>query len=370
MSSPISPRVHEAPLLRCATVIEIRPLRLGPLTLASPCVQAGLAGYSDQPMRMVARRRGCPFAITEALSDEHVVGASHRVREVFRVADGDHPLAGQLMGCDPATMGKAAGVLADAGHDVIDVNIACPVRRQARPRGGHLLADVPRAIAVLRSVRDAVPAHVPTTVKLRRGTDMSDEAAERFHLILDAAFDAGYAAACVHGRTVQQGYVGPSDWEFLSSLRRRHPHRTLLGSGDVFTAASAVRMLVSIGLDGVWIARGAIGDPWIFERVRRLLAQDTKALEAAPDLETQRLAMEEHLDLGVAMYGPRRAAIRMRAVAMRYSRWHPQAVPVRAAFLEARTVEDFRATLRDCYEGGGPGVWPDERAVDEVNTSG
>ena len=248
------------------------PVRIGPIQLAIPFCQAGLAGYSDRAMRVVARRRGCPYAVTEALLDTILLGGGMGLKRSIDINDEDHPVAGQLIGSEPHQMAAAARILHAAGYDVIDLNFACPVKKiKNKARGGHMLLDALRAVEVLKAVRDALPPAAVTTVSLRRGFDDSPESVDRFERIVQCAWEYGYAAARVHARTVQQKYAGKSRWAFLAELKRRYPQRTILGSGDVFTAEDAVRMKIETGVDIVWIARGAIGNPWIFRQAERLM---------------------------------------------------------------------------------------------------
>src|SRR5215210_5525552 len=142
--------------------------RIGPIELSQPFCQAGLAGYSDRAMRVVARRRGCPYAVTEALLDVILLSGGQGLRKSIDIDDEDHPVAGQLIGSEPQTMAPAARILAQAGYDVIDLNFACPVKKiKNKARGGHMLKDVPRGISVLRAVRDVIPSQVPITISIR-----------------------------------------------------------------------------------------------------------------------------------------------------------------------------------------------------------
>src|SRR5256714_6313241 len=245
---------------------------IGPIQLSAPFCQAGLAGYSDRAMRLVARRRGCSYAVTEALLDTILCNGGHGLRKSIDINDEDHPVAGQIIGAQPETMSRAASLLQQAGYDVIDLNFACPVKKiKNKARGGHMLLDVDRAGSILKRVRDALPPHVPTTISLRRAFDDSPDATDRFYTIVESAWANNYAAIRVHGRTVEQKYQGQACWKSIREVKQRYPDRTILGSGDVFTAEDAVRMLRDTGVDIVWIARGAIGNPWIFEHVRALL---------------------------------------------------------------------------------------------------
>src|SRR3954468_4625561 len=154
-------------------------MRMGPVELSIPFCQAGLAGYSDRAMRVVARRRGCPYAVTEALLDVIMLAGGQGLRKWMDIDDEDHPVAGQVIGSEADQLARAAVILAENGYDVIDLNFACPVKKiKNKARGGHMLMDVPRATAILKQVRDAVPSHVPTTVSLRRSFSDSAESEE------------------------------------------------------------------------------------------------------------------------------------------------------------------------------------------------
>src|SRR5687768_14336591 len=151
-------------------------MQIGPIKLSAPFCQAGLAGYSDRAMRLVARRRGCPYAVTEALLDVILLNGAEGLRKRIDINDEAHPAAGQIMGSEPHAMAQAALILHRFGYDVIDLNFACPVKKiKNKARGGHMLIDVPRAVSILKAVRDSLPPHVPTTVSIRRAFDESPE---------------------------------------------------------------------------------------------------------------------------------------------------------------------------------------------------
>ena len=162
-------------------------------------------------MRTVARRRGCGYAVTEALLDTILLNGGEGLRKSIDISDEDHPAAAQIMGSEPETMSRAANILHRAGFDVIDLNFACPVKKiKNKARGGHMLLDDERAMSILRAVRQSLPSSAVTTISMRRGFDDSDESRERFFRIVDAAWDNDYAAIRVHGRTVEQKYQGQS----------------------------------------------------------------------------------------------------------------------------------------------------------------
>jgi tRNA-dihydrouridine synthase B len=342
-----------------------RRMTIGPVHLATPFCQAGLAGYSDRAMRVVARRRGCAYAVTEALLDVIMLGGGHGLRKSIDVNDEDHPVAGQVIGSEPHEIARAANILAESGYDVIDLNFACPVKKiKNKARGGHMLLDADRALTILKMTRDALAPGVPTTLSLRRGFDDSAESEDRFHRILRAAWEYGYSAARVHARTVEQKYLGRADWSVLTKVKRQYPDRTILGSGDVFTAEDAVRMLRETGVDCVWIARGAIGNPWVFDQAARLLRGESIA---PPTISEQRHALEEHFALAMEIHGESLAGRRMRKMGIKYSRFHPEAAKVKEDFINVASLRDWTGALDRWYSTDGRGVWPAPAAVDEVN---
>lgn len=324
-------------------------LRFGALSVDARAIQAALSGYSDLPMRRVARAFGARYAIHEVVLDEIVVQPGKLQREILHVEDDDHPVGGQILGATPETFAEAARLLVGAGYDVVDVNFGCPVKKVlGRSRGGYLLSDPETALAILAAVRDVVPPSVPMTVKMRRGMDDDDASAERFWRILEGAFALGVDGVCVHGRTVKQRYVGPSRWSFLAEVKRRFPARTILGSGDVFTAHAAVEMLRETGVDGVWVARGSIGAPWIFRQIERLLASGDRG--PPPTFYEQCFAVRLHLEEAVKHYGPERGARSLRRFAFRYAAAHPRGDDVAAAFGAARVPDDVRAAVARWYD--------------------
>ena len=158
-------------------------------------------------------------------------------------------------------------------------------------------------------MRDALPPQIPLTVKLRRGMDDTAESRDKFFAIFDGAFARGAVAATVHGRTVRQRYEGTASWDFLRELKRHAGARTVLGSGDLFTPRACLDMMAQTGVDGVSIARGAIGNPWMFGQVRALAAGGAVL---PPTLGQQRTIIAEHYRLAEELYGPKHAPSRMR----------------------------------------------------------
>ncbi len=324
-------------------------------------VQAALSGYSDLPMRVLARRHGASYSVCEVMLDQFLlaIGERRKTQHFLAIADEEHPVGGQLMGAEPEQFAAGAERLAAAGFDVIDINFGCPVKKVlGRCRGGFHLSQPDVALDIIRRTRDIVPAHLPVTVKMRRGIDDTDEARENFFRILDGAIEAGVAGVTVHGRTVAQRYIGPSRWSFLAEVTRHVAGRiSVLGSGDLFSAADCLRMIAETGVDGVTVARGAIGNPWIFAQAQALAAGEP--LPPPPSLPEQAAVIREHFRLIEQIYGPERAPLLMRKFAIKYSASHPQHETVRLRVVRLRSAEELWQVLEEFY-ATGEGQYPPE----------
>jgi nifR3 family TIM-barrel protein len=348
---------------RMQSAIALPSLRIGTIEIGFPVVQAALSGYSDWPMRLLARRHGAAYALCEVMLDQFLITLRNRdrTRHFLYTSDEEHPVGGQLMGADPAEFAQGAIRLAKAGFDVIDINFGCPVKKVlGRCRGGYHLSQPAVALEIVTRTREAVPPSIPVTVKMRRGIDDSPQSRDKFFEILEGAFAAGIAAATIHGRTVQQKYVGPSRWEFLREVKRSFPNKTILGSGDLFTANDCMQMMRDTGVDGVTVARGAIGNPWIFQQCRALASG--LPLPHPPGLHQQRQVIEEHFRLAEELYGPQRCGTLMRKFGIKYSASHPHHAQVRTAFATVKNRQEWMDLLRTWYAEDLPGVYPDSHS--------
>ena len=328
--------------------VTLKPLCIGELVLSPPVVLAPLAGYTDLPYRLICRRLGAPYCTTEMMLDRQLALPGRLRRRFVHTAAEDHPLGGQIIGSDPREMAAAAAELDKAGFDVVDVNLACPARKVlSRGRGGHLLNTPELALEILRAVTAA--ATRPVTVKLRMAFDGQDGAADNFWRIAEGAFEAGAAALCVHARTVAQRYAGLADWEFLARVKRHFADKTIIGSGDVWEATSVAEMIARTGVDGVALARGAIGNPWVFRQLQDHLAGREVGV---PSLAEQRKLIRGHFDHAVEIYGPRRGPKIMRKFGIKYASRHPAPAKVRAAFIAVKSPADWHAVLDKFYADG------------------
>ncbi|MEZ6053888.1 MAG: tRNA-dihydrouridine synthase [Planctomycetaceae bacterium] len=336
-----------------------RPLRIGQVELTSPAVQAALSGYSDWPMRTIARRMGASYSLAEVMLETFVRqqrrGRS-RTAHHLRVSDDDFPVGGQLMGSDPEQFAPAARVLVEAGFHVIDINFGCPVKSaMGGCRGGYHLSQPEVALEIVSRVRDAVPTGIPVTLKMRRGIDETSESRDRFFAILDGAITRGVDAITVHGRTVVQKYNGPSRWEFLKEVKEHAGSHTIIGSGDLFSAEACLRMIDQTGVDGVSVARGAIGNPWIFTQFNALWSG--LPLPLPPTVREQADVLQEHFALAAECYGKDRCLGQMKKFSIKYARLHPDHARVR----DGLSWSDHRMT-------GMPSSNAGTRTIDPANT--
>jgi tRNA-dihydrouridine synthase len=387
--SALPPRALSRPVEQTARLVRADP-RVTALVPAfdAPFFQAGLAGYSDGAMRLVARAHGAPFCVTEALLDRTLIngGKGRRKEDPDLIASevgmgdldenraaglDDHPIAGQIMGSEPDEIARGSEILAGMGYEVIDLNLACPVKKiRRRARGGHFLAHPDDAIALLRAVRAAVPASIACTVKLRRSYDDTPEMAHAFERIFDAAYECGYAWSTVHCRTVEQRYTGPGRWEFLRDLCDRHRDRVVFGSGDIWTVLDIFRMMDACGVQGVSVARGCIGNPWIFRQAREMMAGRPPV---GPTIAEQREVLLQHYRFSEVIHGARRTGRHMRKFGIKFARHHPRATEVKADFIRCETSEEWAGVIERHYgaaaearaasDGWSPAVVTDANAA-------
>lgn len=331
----------------------VRPLRYGRFEFALPVIEASLSGYSDAPMRRLAKRFGCPLALCEVFLDRFVVEVSKRSKSRFylAVADDDHPAGAQLMGNDPAEIAAAAQRLVEFGFDIIDLNFACPVRKVlAHGRGAALMNDPVRALAIVERVRSALPDAVPLSVKLRKGFDESPESREKFFALLDGLLERSVAGITLHGRTVRAAYTGTADWEFVRRVKKyltdekKRPDFFVIGSGDLFSAATAQKRLAESGVNALALARGIIGNPWLFREIEAVLFG--RPLPFPPSVAEQKEVILGHWRSAEALYGPKRAVLMMRKFLIRYAVRHPEAETLKRLFATFRTPAELEEILK------------------------
>ncbi|UCD53128.1 MAG: tRNA-dihydrouridine synthase [Phycisphaerales bacterium] len=321
-------------------------LKLGGLTLDVPFFQASLSGYSDHAMRALARRFGCPFSLADMMLAKSMTHPRVLRKPCFLPGADEHPVGAQILGNVPATMAEAARALVGVGYDLIDLNFACPAPKVLRrARGGALLNDPDTVIDCLKAVREAVTC--PVLMKLRIGVDHQPRSRENFWEIVARSIEQGVDALVIHGRTVSEKYRGKADWEILAQVKARFPAAMVIGSGDIFEPAATPELLKRTGLDGFIVARGAVGNPWIFRELR--CVWEGRPLPAPPDLAEQREVMLEHFHRILQGYPEKKAVGYFRKFVVGYARRHPERKRVLLTLMKAETRAEVEAGIDAWY---------------------
>jgi len=299
-----------------------------PLALRPRAVVLGpMAGITEAPFRAICKRMGADLTYTEMVSAKglHYNPDSAVRRALLTFAPEEVPCAVQLFGAEADLMAdQAAGIVERYGEGVaaIDINMGCPVTKVVSKGEGAALMRTPQlAAGIVTRVAEAI-APVPVTVKFRSGWDSNEVNAVEFAARMEAA---GAAALCVHGRTRSQFYRGEADWGVIAAVARA-VDVPVIGSGDVFTAADALRMLDETGCHAVMVARGAQGNPWIFAAARALI--DT-GVEPDPPDALARVDMALEHARALVDFGGERAFTRMRKHVGWYVHGMPGAAHVR-----------------------------------------
>ena len=236
---------------------------IGPYTFPGRFFLAPLAGVSDRPFRAICRSMGASFAYTEMVSAHGLVHGSLQTESYLDREPDEDPFAVQIFASEPDVLARGAAIAVEAGAGMIDVNMACPVKKVCGTGAGAALGRDPRQVeAAVRAIRSAVP--VPVTVKIRAGWDDGEVNCVD---VARAAEAGGASAVALHGRTRAQLYSGRARWELIRAVKQA-VSIAVLGSGDVWTADDALRMRAETGCDAVLVARGACGNPWIFRELR------------------------------------------------------------------------------------------------------
>jgi tRNA-dihydrouridine synthase B len=268
------------------------PFEIGGVEIANRVLLAPLAGIGNWFVRLQAKRHGAGLAVSEMISS---FGLHHRnertMRELMRIHPDEHPVSVQLFGHDPEVMRSGAEIAAAAGADLIDINMGCPVRKVRRTGAGvELLADPELALALLRGAREG--SGLPVTVKLRSGLRAGDRAG--FDLAVRLAEEGGAAAIGFHPRPATTKHKGDPDYGLARELAERIEVPTIV-SGGLDSAAAARRAYAESGAAAVMLARGSLGNPWLFEELTGRRAAPPSREEAAAELLWTIDRAEEHL---------------------------------------------------------------------------
>jgi tRNA-dihydrouridine synthase B len=320
------------------------PFRIGDVEIANRILLAPLAGIGNWFVRLQARRHGAGMAVSEMVSSFGLHYRNERtLQELLRLHPDEHPVSVQLFGQDPEVMRSAAEIVAEAGADLIDINMGCPVRKVCKTgAGAALLSDPDLAVRLASAAREG--GGIPVTVKLRSG--LAPGGREGFDLALRLVGDAGVSAIGFHPRSAKTQHKGKPDYVLARELAERLDVPMII-SGGLDSADDALHAYEASGADAVMIARGSLGNPWIFEQLTGRRSADPERDEVVAELVWVIDRAEEHL-------GPDRAARYLR----KFYPWYLERLgadkETAAAFQQSddlvearRLVEDLARPLAD-----------------------
>ena len=304
-----------------------RTLYLGRAKLKSPYILAPIAGYTDSPFRRVCVSHGCGMTMTELVSVEGIVRTNPKTVELLKFTDAERPIAIQIFGHKPETMGSAAAVIENLDPDIIDINLGCPARKVCGSGNGAALLKDP---GLIRRITESVvkSTALPVTAKIRTGWDNKSK---NYMDVVHALQDGGVSFITVHCRTREQQYTGYADCNIIAEIKSKAAV-PVIGNGDIDSYEKAGEMMRFSGCDAVMIGRGALGNPWIFSGERPSTSQILEQIRV-------------HLKMMVDEYGDR-GIQKMRKHIVKYIHGVKNAARVRSGIVLASTYNEITDILK------------------------
>ena len=326
-------------LRAAASAVRLPRCTIGHVAVDPPLVLAPMAGVTNHAFRlMVKRAGGCGLVSTEMFSAYAIKFRDPGTDTMIDWTDEERPVSAQVFGGDPETVAIGARALQEAGADVVDVNFGCPVPKVAKSGSGAvLLKDMGLAREVLIAARGALS--VPFTIKTRIGWGPRDQTVLELARIAQLC---GVDAITVHGRTADQGYSTAANWDIIAEVKRS-VEIPVIANGDIITPEDAARVFELTGCDAIMIGRGALGNPWVFNRINHYLA--TGELLPEPGAVERLEAAKVHGRLLSELLGERRAAKEMRGHLVWYIKGMPGAPALRNRIMSTRSVEEIGEVL-------------------------
>ena len=316
-------------------------MRIGSIKLDNWLAMAPLAGVTNLPFRLLIRRLGAGLVITEMVSAIGLVLNQKKTRAYIKTHLDEKPLSVQIFGSKPDIMAKAAQIVIDAGADIVDINMGCPVKKvTGTGAGAALLRDLKKIEDMVSAVR--LVCSVPLTVKIRAGWSRENPVAVEAARVIE---DCGSDALAIHPRYRSDFFSGSADWGVISRIKEKLKI-PVIGNGDVFSPSDALKMRENTGCDGVMIGRAAMANPWIFRQILQM--EKGEAVQTVDLTERRRLIME-HYDLLSGLMGEHRAALNMRGLLLRYTKGLPHSSSFRERITHIKDLKSLSSTMDDFF---------------------